>query len=214
MFLAQASSRDYLVALVSECTPGGLNQTTRGDTSFRCQTHLATTNANLRASPPAVSSSLGEFNYGDNKEIQSSAPIGRILNRRPVFVILIIDELIAGPRREKTDRVNTGLIRPNGLICSCMRDSEFLSFGTGERTKEELVCIPKNAQRDLEPLKRFMRSYEIHRAIKLTPRVSCFLLAWSLIKDACGFRNIYRRVNDYLFAAGIIGGGSNLLGDT
>lgn len=73
MLLTQASSCDYLVAWVSQCTPGGLKQATRGDTSFRCQTHLAATNANLRASPPAVSSSLGEFNYRDNKESQSAA---------------------------------------------------------------------------------------------------------------------------------------------
>lgn len=45
-----------------------LKQATRGDTSFRCQTHLAATNANLRASPAAVSSSLAEFNYRDNNE--------------------------------------------------------------------------------------------------------------------------------------------------
>lgn len=73
MFLTQALSGDYLVALVSEYMPAGSKQATRGDTSFRCQTHLATTNANLRASPPAVSSSLGEFNYRDNKETQSAA---------------------------------------------------------------------------------------------------------------------------------------------
>lgn len=45
-----------------------LKQATRGDTSFRCQTHLAATNANLRASPPAMSSNLVEFNYRDNNE--------------------------------------------------------------------------------------------------------------------------------------------------
>lgn len=48
--------RDYLVALVSGIHAPRLKQATRGDTGFRCQTHLAATNANLRASPAAVSS--------------------------------------------------------------------------------------------------------------------------------------------------------------
>lgn len=68
-FLTQASSRlSRRVGLrIYAC---GQKQTTRGDTSFRCQTHLAATNANLGAFPPAVSSSLVEFNYRDNNKTQ------------------------------------------------------------------------------------------------------------------------------------------------
>lgn len=158
MFLTQASSCDYLVALVSEYTPGGLKQATRGDTSFRCQTHLAATNANLRASPAAVSSSLGEFNYQNNNETQSAADRARLKSSAELCDLYYqtFGELHCSLSQKNCShwsRIN----RSRWFVCAYASLNErettplLVSLLQFKRT-EKLVCKPKNVQRDLEPL--------------------------------------------------------------